>query len=82
MKNLRVILILFSLILSANLKAHESLNAFSGFVSPESVAQDAKGIFMSPKLANSIKTAMEKLLAFQSMENFQHLQAVWMILRV
>ena len=43
MKNLRVILILFSLILSANLKAHESLNAFSGFVSPESVAQDAKG---------------------------------------
>ena len=43
MKNLRVILILFSLVLSANLKAHESLNTISGFVSPESVVQDTKG---------------------------------------
>jgi len=43
MKNLRVFLVLFSVILSVTLKAHESLNAISGFVSPESVVQDAKG---------------------------------------
>jgi len=43
MKNLRVFLILFSVVISVTLKAHESLNAISGFVSPESVVQDAKG---------------------------------------
>ena len=43
MKNLRVFLVLFSVIISVTLKAHESLNAISGFVSPESVVQDAKG---------------------------------------
>ena len=43
MKNLRVFLVLFSIIISVTLKAHESLNAISGFVSPESVVQDAKG---------------------------------------
>ena len=43
MNNIRVFLVLFSVIISVSLKAHESLNAISGFVSPESVVQDAKG---------------------------------------
>jgi len=43
MKNLRVFLLLLSMLVSVTLKAHESLNAISGFVSPESVVQDAKG---------------------------------------
>jgi sugar lactone lactonase YvrE len=43
MKNLRVFLFLLSVLVSVTLKAHESLNAISGFVSPESVVQDAKG---------------------------------------
>ena len=43
MKNLRVFLFLLSALVSVPLKAHESLNAISGFVSPESVVQDAKG---------------------------------------
>jgi sugar lactone lactonase YvrE len=43
MKNLGVFLILLSLVLSVTLKAHESLNAISGFINPESVIQDAKG---------------------------------------
>jgi len=43
MKKLRVFLVLFSAVISVTLKAHESLNAISGFVSPESVVQDAKG---------------------------------------
>lgn len=43
MKNLRVFLALFSVVISVTLKAHESLNTISGFVSPESVVQDAKG---------------------------------------
>jgi sugar lactone lactonase YvrE len=43
MKKLRVFLVLFSVVISVTLKAHESLNAISGFVSPESVVQDAKG---------------------------------------
>jgi len=43
MKNLRVFLFLLSALVSVTLKAHESLNAISGFISPESVVQDAKG---------------------------------------
>ena len=43
MKNLRVFLFVLSALVSVTLKAHESLNAISGFVSPESVVQDAKG---------------------------------------
>lgn len=43
MKNLRVFLLLLLMLVSVTLKAHESLNAISGFVSPESVVQDAKG---------------------------------------
>jgi sugar lactone lactonase YvrE len=43
MKILRVFLILLSIVISVTLKAHESLNAISGFISPESVVQDAKG---------------------------------------
>ena len=43
MKNLRVFLFLLSALASVTLKAHESLNAISGFISPESVVQDAKG---------------------------------------
>lgn len=43
MKNLRVFLCLLSALVSVTLKAHESLNIISGFVSPESVVQDAKG---------------------------------------
>lgn len=43
MKNLRVFLFLLSALVSVTLKAHESLNAITGFVSPESVVQDAKG---------------------------------------
>lgn len=43
MKNLRVFLFLLSALVSVTLKAHESLNVISGFVSPESVVQDAKG---------------------------------------
>jgi len=43
MKNLRVSLFLLSALVSVTLKAHESLNTISGFVSPESVVQDAKG---------------------------------------
>ena len=43
MNNIRVFLVLFSVIISVSLKAHESLNAISGFASPESVVQDAKG---------------------------------------
>ena len=43
MKNLCVFLVLLSALISITLNAHESLNAISGLVSPESVAQDAKG---------------------------------------
>ena len=43
MKNLRFFLCLLSALVSVTLKAHESLNIISGFVSPESVIQDAKG---------------------------------------
>jgi len=43
MKNLRVFLVLLSVLTSITLNAHESLNAISGLVSPESAAQDAKG---------------------------------------
>ena len=43
MKNLRVFLVLLSALISITLNAHESLNSISGLVSPESVAQDAKG---------------------------------------
>ncbi len=43
MKNLRVFLVLLSALISITLNAHESLNAISGLVSPESAAQDAKG---------------------------------------
>ena len=43
MKNLRVFLVLLSVLISITLNAHESLNTISGLVSPESVAQDAKG---------------------------------------
>ncbi len=43
MKNLRVFLVLLSVLTSITLNAHESLNTISGLVSPESVAQDAKG---------------------------------------
>jgi gluconolactonase len=43
MKYLRVFLVLLSALISITLNAHESLNTISGLVSPESVAQDAKG---------------------------------------
>ena len=43
MKNLRIFLVLLSALISITLNAHESLNVISGLVSPESVAQDAKG---------------------------------------
>ena len=43
MKNLRVFLILLVTLYAAPSKAHDSLNVISGFVSPESVVQDAKG---------------------------------------
>ncbi len=43
MKNLCVFLVLLSALISITLNAHESLNTISGLVSPESVAQDAKG---------------------------------------
>ena len=43
MKNLRVFLVLLSALISITLNAHESLNTISGLISPESVAQDAKG---------------------------------------
>lgn len=43
MKNLRLFLILISTLISVNLYAHDSLNSISGFISPESVVQDAKG---------------------------------------
>ncbi len=43
MKNLRVFLVLLSVLTSITLNAHESLNAISGLVSPESAAQEAKG---------------------------------------
>lgn len=43
MENLRVFLILLLTLISAPSKAHESLNLISGFTSPESVVQDAKG---------------------------------------
>ena len=43
MKNLRVFLILLLTLIAAPSKAHDSLNLISGFTSPESVVQDAKG---------------------------------------
>lgn len=43
MENLRVFLILLLTLISTSSKAHESLNLISGFTSPESVVQDAKG---------------------------------------
>jgi len=43
MKNLRVFLILILTLIAAPLKAHDSLNLISGFTSPESAVQDAKG---------------------------------------
>ncbi|MCX7191351.1 MAG: gluconolaconase [Candidatus Methylopumilus sp.] len=43
MKNLRVFLILLVTLFAAPSKANDSLNVISGFTSPESVVQDAKG---------------------------------------
>ena len=43
MKYLRVFLVLFLTVINVTLNAHESPNAISGLVSPESVVQDAKG---------------------------------------
>ena len=43
MKNLRVFLILLVTLFAAPSKADDSLNVISGFTSPESVIQDAKG---------------------------------------
>ncbi len=43
MKNLRVFLILLLTLFTAPSKAQDSLNVISGFTSPESVVQDAKG---------------------------------------
>ena len=43
MENLRVFLILLLTLIATPLKEHESLNLISGFTSPESVVQDAKG---------------------------------------
>ena len=43
MKNLRVFLILLLTLFTAPSKAQDSLNVISGFTSPESVIQDAKG---------------------------------------
>ena len=43
MKNLRVFLILLLTLFTAPSKAKDSLNVISGFTSPESVIQDAKG---------------------------------------
>ncbi|CAN1497150.1 hypothetical protein MCEHALHM7_00390 [Methylophilaceae bacterium] len=43
MKNLRVCLILLLTLFTAPSKAQDSLNVISGFTSPESVIQDAKG---------------------------------------
>ena len=43
MENLRVFLILLFTLIATPSKAHESLNLISGFSSPESVVQDAKG---------------------------------------
>lgn len=43
MENLRVFLILLLTLIAAPSKAHESLNLISGFTSPESAVQDAKG---------------------------------------
>jgi gluconolactonase len=43
MENLRVFLILLLTLIATPSKAHESLNLISGFASPESVVQDAKG---------------------------------------
>ena len=43
MENLRVFLILLLTLIAPPSKAHESLNLISGFLSPESVVQDAKG---------------------------------------
>jgi sugar lactone lactonase YvrE len=43
MKNLRVFLILLLTLIAAPSKAHDSLNLISGFTSPESAVQDAKG---------------------------------------
>ena len=43
MENLRIFLILLLTLIATPSKAHESLNLISGFISPESVVQDAKG---------------------------------------
>jgi len=43
MENLRVFLILLLTLIATPSKAHESLNLISGFISPESAVQDAKG---------------------------------------
>jgi len=43
MENLRVFLILLLTLISTPSKGHESINLISGFTSPESVVQDAKG---------------------------------------
>jgi gluconolactonase len=43
MENLRVFLILLLTLIATPSKAHEPLNLISGFTSPESVVQDAKG---------------------------------------
>lgn len=43
MKNLRLFLILLLILIAIPSKAHEPLNLISGFISPESVVQDAKG---------------------------------------
>ncbi len=43
MKNLRVFLILLLTLFTAHSRAQDSLNVISGFTSPESVIQDAKG---------------------------------------
>jgi len=82
MKYLRIYLILFLAFLSITLKAHESLNTISGFVSPESVVQDAKGDIYVSEIGEFNKDGDGKLHVFQLMENFQLLQAAWTILRV
>lgn len=43
MKNLRLFLILLLILIAIPSKAYEPLNLISGFISPESVVQDAKG---------------------------------------
>jgi len=61
MKNLRVFLFLLSALVSVTLKAHESLNAITGFVSPESVVQDSKGDIYVSEIAEFNKDGDGKI---------------------